>query len=671
MHRFLSAAFLPIALLSGASICGADPLDPNNYSSLGTLNVSSGTLTFDTDTLTVSGAFSGSGVLQSQGAGLPDIAVFTFSNINVPIGVTLNLNGTRPIAILSQGDVTILPALTANAFGFAGRLGGASGGLPGSNGQGPGGGVAGTSTVFTGATIGGGGGGFGSFGGAAGGAPSFVGGSSYGNLATALQGGSGGAGSSFTGAAGTAGGGAIEIGANGAVNVPSVIASGIGTAALLLPGVGGGSGGAILLHGASVTGTLNAAGGAGGSWFQTTTTPGGGGAGGRVLVITGAYTLGSILSANVQGGFAGQPGGGFSANPGGPGVAQIVADRTVVPSGFVRQLDANGTFTVPVNGFTSYQSGNLQVNSGTLLFSTGAVTSSHDLALQGAQVAVAAGWTATGSAQVSGYGQLSAPFTAGAGNSLAASGGVLTIGDANRNGAFRFGGTSTVSSGATLQLQAADQAQLGSATTLAANSRLASLNGVLISSGTTLGATGNATIEGAVTNQGMVNGPTGGGQALTFADAVNGAGGYSGNIRFSGGFAPGNSPAAVTFTGNATFDASSVLEMELGGLTPGSGYDKVIVAGLLTLGGGTLAVSEWNDFAPASGNVFDLLDWGSLSGSFSQVTLPTLGDGLAWDTSRLYLDGTISVAAVPEPQAYAMVLAGLGLLAFSTRRRKH
>jgi autotransporter family porin len=664
MRRLLSALLLG-ALISGASVSNADPLDPNNYASLGTLNVSSGTLTFDTDALTVSGAFSGSGVLQSQGVGLPDIAVFTFSNINVPIGVTLNLNGSRPIAILSQGDVTILPALTANAFGFAGRLGGASGGAPGSNGQGPGGGVAGTSTVFTGATIGGGGGGFGSLGGAAGGAPSFVGGSSYGNLATALQGGSGGAGSAVAGAGGTAGGGAIEIGANGVVNVPSVIASGIGSAGLVLPGVGGGSGGAILLHGTSVTGTLNAAGGVGGSGFQTTTTPGGGGAGGRVLVITGAYTLGSTLSANVQGGFAGQPG----ANPGGPGVAQIVADRTILPSGFVRQLDTNGTFTVPVNGFSSYQSGNLQVNSGALVFSTSAITSSHDLALQGGQASVAAGWTAAGSAQISGLGQLNAPFAGGAGNSIAASGGVLTIGDANSSGAFQFGGAISVSSNATLQVQAADQAQLGRATTLAANSRLASLNGVLISGGTTLGATGDATVEGAVTNQGMVNGPTGAGQALTFADAANGAGGYSGNIRFSGGFAPGNSPAAVTFAGNATFDATSLLEMELGGLTPGGGYDKVIVAGLLTLGNGTLDVTDFDGFTPTAGNMFDLLDWGSLSGTFSQIMLPTLSDGLAWDVSRLYLDGTISVAAVPEPQTYAMLLAGLALLTFAMRRR--
>lgn len=34
-----------------------------------------------------------------------------------------------------------------------------------------------------------------------------------------------------------------------------------------------------------------------------------------------------------------------------------------------------------------------------------------------------------------------------------------------------------------------------------------------------------------------------------------------------------------------------------------------------------------------------------------------------------YLGG-ISVAAVPEPETYAMLLAGLGLIGFSARRRK-
>ena len=36
---------------------------------------------------------------------------------------------------------------------------------------------------------------------------------------------------------------------------------------------------------------------------------------------------------------------------------------------------------------------------------------------------------------------------------------------------------------------------------------------------------------------------------------------------------------------------------------------------------------------------------------------------------RTYTDVTPSVAAVPEPETYAMLLAGLGLLGFASRRR--
>jgi hypothetical protein len=41
---------------------------------------------------------------------------------------------------------------------------------------------------------------------------------------------------------------------------------------------------------------------------------------------------------------------------------------------------------------------------------------------------------------------------------------------------------------------------------------------------------GSATIDGAFTNHGTVNGPSGVGQSLTFIDDVNGAGNYTGNV---------------------------------------------------------------------------------------------------------------------------------------------
>jgi hypothetical protein len=82
--------------------------------------------------------------------------------------------------------------------------------------------------------------------------------------------------------------------------------------------------------------------------------------------------------------------------------------------------------------------------------------------------------------------------------------------------------------------------------------------------------------------------------------------------------------------------------MELGGSTVGTGYDKIDVEGQLSIGG-VLSVSLINGFTPAPWSTFDLLDWGTLAGTFSSISLPTLPVG-QWDTSKLYVDGTLSVS---------------------------
>jgi hypothetical protein len=86
--------------------------------------------------------------------------------------------------------------------------------------------------------------------------------------------------------------------------------------------------------------------------------------------------------------------------------------------------------------------------------------------------------------------------------------------------------------------------------------------------------------------------------------------------------------------------------LALGGTTRGDQYDTIDSTGQLTLGG-TLAVSLTNGFIPAVGNSFDILNWASLSGTFSSVKLPTLPGGLTWNTNQLYTTGTISVGGVP------------------------
>jgi hypothetical protein len=77
----------------------------------------------------------------------------------------------------------------------------------------------------------------------------------------------------------------------------------------------------------------------------------------------------------------------------------------------------------------------------------------------------------------------------------------------------------------------------------------------------------------------------------------------------------------------------------------GTQYDKVTVAGQLSLDG-MLVLSIIDNFTPAAGNSFDVLDWGSLTGTFAALQLPAVAGGLSWNTSQLYVSGSISVAGV-------------------------
>ena len=146
----------------------------------------------------------------------------------------------------------------------------------------------------------------------------------------------------------------------------------------------------------------------------------------------------------------------------------------------------------------------------------------------------------------------------------------------------------------------------------------------------------------------------------------------TGSLTSGGLLSPGNSPGLLTVTGNLTLQPSSVLLMELGGLVEGVSYDSLEIGGSLTMNG-ALNVVLVNGFAPMSGATFNLFDGSSIGGTFASVSLPTLANGLSWNSSALYSTGIISVTgtAVPEPATYAVLagLAALGLAAWRKRSR--
>jgi hypothetical protein len=110
-------------------------------------------------------------------------------------------------------------------------------------------------------------------------------------------------------------------------------------------------------------------------------------------------------------------------------------------------------------------------------------------------------------------------------------------------------------------------------------------------------------------------------------------------VNLGGEIAPGDSAGRTQIEGDLTMSAGRIA-IELGGLAPGE-FDDVFVRGALAAGG-TLSVSVINNFAPAAGDAFDILDFGSISGSF-ELDLPALGAGLAWDASELLTTGELSV----------------------------
>ena len=125
---------------------------------------------------------------------------------------------------------------------------------------------------------------------------------------------------------------------------------------------------------------------------------------------------------------------------------------------------------------------------------------------------------------------------------------------------------------------------------------------------------------------------------------VRGNGRLVGNLTSTGTIAPGLLAAAgsITITGNVTLQPTSLLALDLGGLTRKTGYDCLTVSGAFTLGG-NLAVSLLGGFTPLLGHTFDLFDSASTSGTFAALNLPSLTAGLGWNTSLLATTGVVSV----------------------------
>ena len=655
----------------------AQPLEPLSFTSLGTLNLSGGDYTIDTDTLTIfndtaPGTPLFTGVMDDQGGMaqlnvVPEIAVFAFDSIDLQPTANITITGKRAIALVSHGDAMINTPLSVDApinnwdglpsvAGPGGFAGGTPDISPGETtdirdsrffvpGLGPGGGnsaVPGPGLVIHQGSA--------SFGGAAHSVNGVVTPSvTYGDLLQSLQGGSGGASSSikdvFTRgdldvapAAGVGGGGAIEIGAVGSVQIDADITASGGTQITLSnspdgilvdsPGaVGGGSGGGIRIHGAQVevNALLRAD-------YSTSvgTFAGGNGGGGRVVVLNRTddlplFVLGidDVASTSYLDNLS-------VAGAGSQGTLTVSPIQSVVPSGEVMHMQApsleltiNRPF-VPGSALLSATPVEIVLTNarvlsgGTVDVGAGAENRYH-LELDGTDAAIIGTGIGSGTLVnkrvLSGTGRVEVPTTNAAGGEINTIGDTLTFTQAvtNASGASINGISSTLTfPGDGLPTSGGGDNSDG----LTNNGNLNLIN---------------TSIEGDVHSPAGSTITVGGG--VVFEGLVSGGGNFpgAGGVTFNGGYAPGDSPAQVSLSGDLTLGDTNTLYIELGGTTAGTEYDRVEVDGFAALEG-ELDVTLIDGFTPSVGDNFGfVMASDGFNASFSSLNLPDLSaQSLGW-----------------------------------------
>ena len=159
---------------------------------------------------------------------------------------------------------------------------------------------------------------------------------------------------------------------------------------------------------------------------------------------------------------------------------------------------------------------------------------------------------------------------------------------------------------------------------------------------------------------------------------LGGNGTIVGDVTNAGVLAPGASVGTLNIDGNYTQSAAGTLQFDL---ASASSFDQLNVGGAAALAG-ALELSLLGGYTPAAGAQFDVLDFGSHTGTFSSVMLPTLESSLSWDTSQLYTNGLLSVAfagagatythgdsTVLEPTSFSIIASAILLLKCRRRRR--
>jgi autotransporter-associated beta strand protein len=128
---------------------------------------------------------------------------------------------------------------------------------------------------------------------------------------------------------------------------------------------------------------------------------------------------------------------------------------------------------------------------------------------------------------------------------------------------------------------------------------------------------------------------------LLAGKTLSGSGTLNGTLLVTNGatLSPGSGVGTLIVTANVTLAGTNV--MEIGALT----NDVLNCFGQLTYGG-TLVISNVG-LTYADGQIFPLFPNPNYAGAFTSVIPATPGNGLAWDTNSLSIDGTLKVVTGP------------------------
>ncbi|XHR30985.1 MAG: autotransporter-associated beta strand repeat-containing protein [Chthoniobacteraceae bacterium] len=372
---------------------------------------------------------------------------------------------------------------------------------------------------------------------------------------------------------------------------------------------------------------------------------------------------------------------------------------------------ASSNRTISISNGANGGAGVIEVsNSSSTLTLSGAVTSSSSayassLTLQGAGNGVLRGSISGSLLSItkSGSGSWTLSGTNTYGGSTTISAGELDI-----NGSISASSTVSIASGATLGGSGTTGGSvnsnggtingsglvIGGAATLTGSSKLSGVNNansVTIASGST-SLTGTTTstntfsvsVGATLNNDGVAN------SNMSVSGLLKGDGTVNGNLSLSGTLAPGDGAGIATINGNLTMGSTAVLAMDVTGESAGITHDQIKVSGSVTLAGtldlstlsgltsgATITLIDNTSSSVTSGYFTEIITSGStyyVTGSSSTYTITIgrteyeLNYASDADGDGAYNDVTLTV--VPEPSTWAMLIGGIGLLAFAQKTRR-